>query len=964
MGAPSAISRVLIAVALGAGLMAGPGVTPVSAVGAAPSAAEDAPIPPGTAAAGVSPTEDALSNAEKAALVEASSTGKDVPVDALTTPSEVTVAHPDGTFTRTLNAEPVRMKTGSGWDEISTDLIPVTEGGERVLKPEMTPVEVTLGTEGSSTMSTIEDGQGHAITQSWPFGELPAPSVEGDTATYASVLPGVDLIQIAHNTGVSQVLKIADANAARDPRVAQMRIFLDAQNATVSGTSNGGLQAKGKDSGVVELRTAAGQWWDSSEPGASASDPGGPGITRPFALSLGSEDGQQTQKFGMKSILDTKGLVYPLYVDPDWSATRTSYVYVDSAYPGTSYWNGQYTDATGHVGFLPASWAPDGINHTTRTYYQFVTSPLAGKVILSARMDAVETWASSCTPTPVSAWVTGGVGSGTTWNAQPGMLKKVSTQTVAKGYTGCAAGTVGFDMGGATDWLTSSAQWTIALRADNEGDPLGWKRFSNNPTMRVTYDTKPNTPSIWTITAGQWKGTPWAAGSIYLTRLKAPTYYVKASDPDGTAGGNIWVTFKVKTAAGTVKYTSPAISGSPASGTMFSWQGGSLADGKYILEAQTKDQQGEYSGVMSFPFTVDTTPPPPPAITAVTAALNPDQTDPNGVVGETVYELTLAKGSGSYDVEGFIYAVADGPSAATYPAVAACDKRDKEFVFACSADGKSAKITVAAIDLTTTVTVWAYDYAGNVNQQVNSAPASYTFTVGNEAAAPSTVLPVTLHGAAKWVQVETRNSTPVPNSCTGSLAADADVPEQGTALQLSGSGAYADTLTAGADTSKSFSISGWFCATAPASSPAQALVTQMAGAGSPGGGLGINSTGNATFTNWTGLNSAGPDTVARVPALAPGSWYFISAVSDRINRQMRLTVTGDGYTGTWTIATASTTHVAAGTTQPVLLGATAGSGTSQFTGQILNPIVAGSVLTPYQFRQAQTSFGTTPGVKK
>jgi hypothetical protein len=37
----------------------------------------------------------------------------------------------------------------------------------------------------------------------------------------------VDLIQITHKTGVSQVLKIATAEAARDPRVVQMRILLD-----------------------------------------------------------------------------------------------------------------------------------------------------------------------------------------------------------------------------------------------------------------------------------------------------------------------------------------------------------------------------------------------------------------------------------------------------------------------------------------------------------------------------------------------------------------------------------------------------------------------------------------------------------------------------------------------------------------------------------------------------------------
>jgi hypothetical protein len=302
------------------------------------------------------------------ARTQAAQSGTDVVVDSLTTPTEQTVAHPDGTFTRTVNAEPVRMQTSGGWQDISTDWVQATENGQPVLKAKMTPVDVTLARGGSAQMSSVDDRAGHAIHQSWPFGNLPEPVVQGNTATYPSVLPGVDLIQVVRRTGVSQVLKIATADAAKDPRVVQMRILLDAQNATVQTDADGGLDAKGNDTGNTALRTASGQWWDSSQTGASASDAGGPGITRPFSLSLGTENGEQTQVFGMDKILNTPNLQYPLYVDPDWSVVRASYLYVDSAYPGTSYWNGQYTDSTVHVGYLPASWAPDGVQHVTRGF--------------------------------------------------------------------------------------------------------------------------------------------------------------------------------------------------------------------------------------------------------------------------------------------------------------------------------------------------------------------------------------------------------------------------------------------------------------------------------------------------------------------------------------------------------------------------------------------------------------------
>jgi hypothetical protein len=319
--------------------------------------------------------------------------------------------------------------------------------GQPVLKPRMTPVDVTLARGGSTQMASVDDKRGHVVKQSWPFDPLPEPVVSGNTATYPSVLPGVDLIQVSHKTGVSQMLKIATAEAAKDPRVVQMRIFLDAQNATVTAEAGGGLSATGTDTGKAELRTATGQWWDSSQAGASASDPGGPGITRPFSLSLGSENGKQTQVLGMNEIFSLPNLHYPLYVDPDWSTVRASYLYVDSAYPGTPYWNGQYTDSTVHVGYLPSYWAPDGVSHTTRGYYQFDTTPMSGKIILAAVMNATETWSSSCTATPVDAWVTGGISPGTTWNAQPGLVAKTDSRTVAKGYSGsCPAGTVGFDL--------------------------------------------------------------------------------------------------------------------------------------------------------------------------------------------------------------------------------------------------------------------------------------------------------------------------------------------------------------------------------------------------------------------------------------------------------------------------------------------------------------------------------------
>ncbi|MFF2297404.1 hypothetical protein [Arthrobacter sp. NPDC058127] len=936
----SLLLRALCGLSVVAGLLTAPGA---AWAGSAPPAAVDTGI--------IGPIT------ESTAKAKAAQTSADVVVDSLTTPTEQTVAHPDGTFTRTVTTGPVRMQTAGGWQDISTDLVSVTENGRPVLKPKMAPVNVSLGRGGTAEMASVDDKQGHAVKQSWPFGPLPEPVVQGNTATYPAVLPGVDLIQVTHKTGVSQVLKIATAEAARDPRVVQMRILLDAQNVTVQNETGGGLAAKGKDTGNTELRTAAGQWWDSSQTGASATDPGGPGITRPFSLSLGTENGKQTQVFGMSEILHTPKMVFPLYIDPDWSTTRASYLYVDSAYPGTSYWNGQYTDSTVHVGYLPPSWAPDGVSHTTRGYYQFSTTPMSGKVILAARMNATETWSSSCTATPVDAWVTGGISPGTTWNAQPGLVAKTDSRTVAMGYnSGCPAGTVGFDLSSIKATLQQVGQWTVSLRAGNEGDPLGWKRFNNDASVIVTYDTPPTTPYIWTITHAQWTGTPFA--STYVTRDRQPIYTVGASDPDGDAGGPIQVWMTVFNSSGQSMFSTTTPVTVPGSGGYPSWQGGVLPDGKYQLQAQAVDQQGQASGTMQFYFTVDTTAPAPPAI-APPSAFDSAGKDPNGTIGATAYDFTL-NNNGPYAAKGFVYAVTNAATTPTFPGIVTCGTRFGEFVVACPDGGRTKTITIGAIDTQTKLTVWSFDYAGNVNQQVNSTPVSYTFNVTKTATDPTTVLTATPQGGASWVDIATNAHAPAPTgSCQGSVD-PSSVPETSKALQLTAAGQYANTVSAAVDTAQSYSVSGWFCPTTPAGGGVQSLIRQMAGTGSPGGALRLSTDGFAEFSTWSAVNGGGQETVRRgSQPLAANVWNFVSAVYDKVNRQLRITVTTDGSTGSWTAATSAAAALPAPSTQPVLLGAAGPNGFAQFTGQILNPVMTQGVLTAIQFANVQNNFTST-----
>ncbi len=858
------------------------------------------------------------------------------------------------------------MKTGTqdGWTDISADLIMKTVNGEEVLAPRAVPAEITLGNGGTDHMSLVSDKEGHTIEQSWPFGALPVPTVSGNIATYGQVLPGVDLVQVAGKTGVSQVLKIYTPEAAKDPRVVDMRVYLDSHNAAIASDGQGGLKATGTDSGQVELSSSQGLWWDSKDPSASVLDAGEKALPRPFSLSVSTENGQQVQHFDMASILSTEELTYPLYVDPDWTVERNGFIYVDSGYPTSSYWNGALTiDGTMHVGYLSAA-EPKGDrkNHVTRAFYQFNTSSIVGSTILSAVMNTSLTYSYSCNARPVDAWMTGGVGSGTNWNSQPSWLQKVATANVAHGWSpGCPGSQpVGFDMAAVKAGLKTSPQWTVGLRAANEGDSYGWKKFATTAQLIVTKDRAPNIPKMSGITGGSWTGK--SGASPYVTRFRNPIFYVDASDPDGDTGGTIKVWLSVFTSAHAVVYSSPSGVQVPGSGGKVSQPSPILADGKYQIQAQSKDQQGLTSAVMIFDFTVDTTAPNPPLVTPITAGFDANHNNPGGIVGESKYDFKISN-PGKYPADGYVYSVTSGPPNSAFPTSFTCGLRTKEYVVVCPGTAP-ATITVAPVSTETTITAWTFDQAGNVGQTIKGAASTYTFTVGVVAPMPSTVLPVALHGGASLVEVETQLGHPVASSCQGGLPADSDVLEKDKVFQFSSPGDYADTVSAAVDTSKSFSISGWFCAAQANSSALRSLMTQQATTDSPGAGLRLSTGGMIQLDTFTGARGAGLESVQNPNSLLANRWYFVSAVYDTANRQLRMTMTTDGLTSTWTIATTSPNHLASDPTQPAILGAGGADGLNQFVGQLYHPVITQGVLTPAQFGNAQSLFNGQTGVLK
>ncbi len=128
----------------------------------------------------------------------AAETGDRVIVDAATTESSQVFANPDGTFTQEMNAAPVRARKDDGtWAPIDTTLVREADGSARA---ENTTAGLTFSGGGKGDgLVTLKD-EGHALRLGWPTA-LPEPRLDGATATYAGVLPDVDLKLTALDSG-------------------------------------------------------------------------------------------------------------------------------------------------------------------------------------------------------------------------------------------------------------------------------------------------------------------------------------------------------------------------------------------------------------------------------------------------------------------------------------------------------------------------------------------------------------------------------------------------------------------------------------------------------------------------------------------------------------------------------------------------------------------------------------------
>jgi hypothetical protein len=455
-------------------------------------------------------------------------------------------ANPDGSFTALMHARPVRVRRAGTWVDVDTTLVRAAG----TISPKATELTLALSAGGPGPLVTVGK-DGAEVGLSWP-GDLPEPTLDGPTATYPEVLPGVDLRITADTLGFSQVLVVKTPQAARNPALRRITFGSHARGLTVSATPGGMITATDA-SGTVVFTGDASRMWDSSGEATGPERLRGSGTgLRTASMGVEVTDSAVTivpdQKF-----LSAKDTAYPVYLDPSYYCTscgKTHHAVVQQAFPDAH----NLDNVGGNLGDLKAGrWCVTGdCPLISRTYVSINTSQLVGKAIDFATFHADIVSSAECgAATPTQLSLTGGIDWNTTWNHQPGVVMWQGTSNATNNPGSCpSAGGMDLYATDAAWYITNNGIYeaTFMLSGSREDNSTSWRRFNLNPYLVAKYNSYPNPPD-WMGMEGFGPGpndalgcTVGAGRSFVATRT--PRLRARLSDPDGGILGAGFRVFK------------------------------------------------------------------------------------------------------------------------------------------------------------------------------------------------------------------------------------------------------------------------------------------------------------------------------------------------------------------------------------------------------------------------------------
>ncbi|MVO83526.1 DNRLRE domain-containing protein [Streptomyces sp. p1417] len=506
------------------------------------------------AAAGAAP-RTALT--DDAAARRADESGKRVEVIGRRSERAQTFANPDGTFTVKEFAQPVRTWKGDAWADIDTTLVEQPNG---TLAPKATPTAVTFSGGGEGPFATM-GRDGRTFSLSWP-GRLPAPEVEGATATYRAVLPDVDLVVRAEPEGFAHLLVVKSAKAAANPALAAVDLPVTTRGVTLGQDARGGLVAKDTQDGGTVFEAPQPVMWDSSgesrsaarrKPSAAAAQSAPGDGARVADVGLGLRRDVMTLKPDL-ALLRGEHTRYPVIIDPvARTKGRTAWTWVSSAKPTLEGWKFPNSDdgveSGKGVGRCPANYSVrcTGSDDVQRQYYALPTGSFEGKKILKAEfaITLVHTYNSEARSVQLHRVNSSGgsaINSRTNWSNRPSSKDHITSESPTHPTGSCTATNqnVRFNVQGTVQKAASSG-WdttTFGLQAASEDSYVSWKRFCNNAALEVTYNRPPYQPKMGDLTMDSGGSCAYGEATKHYTKT-VPTLSAEIWDADhGDAGGN------------------------------------------------------------------------------------------------------------------------------------------------------------------------------------------------------------------------------------------------------------------------------------------------------------------------------------------------------------------------------------------------------------------------------------------
>ncbi|WP_416979053.1 LamG domain-containing protein [Streptomyces sp. T028] len=591
---------------------------------------------------------------EQQAMAAAKESGKKTEVVGLRTERREIFAEPDGTFTAREYTEPVRTVQGGKWVPVDATLVKRADGS---WGPKAATVELSFsaGQAGEPFVTMQRAGREFALT--WPYGKLPAPEVEGDTATYAEVLPGVDLTVRAEADGFGHLLVVKTPEAAADPRLAKVDLGMTTDGLKVAEDATGAIVAEDSVVGGTVFQAGKPSMWDSAAVEEAAKKKQGPkAVAKALKSAAAGADGTTAATTGPQAapepslegpggggrvaplgvevakgklslvpdqkLLKGADTVFPVVIDPiSRTTSRTSWTGVMSGMPSEQDW--KYSGSAG-VGKCPTDYNPVSCNGVGVRRVMF-TMPLSfykGKQILGATFSARVEHIYSASPTaePIRLYRIGGqnysLTSSSNWsNTSDDWDDHIATVDKAISPTSCSSqANLHFESSEKTNpELTSEIKtaaaggWnsmTLGLRAADESRFAEWKRICGNAYLSVKYNNLPRqikTSDMSTDPGGLCK---WGSSREYSE--VPPKLQAIASDPDHGNGqtDKVQVEFKVEWTDPTTKeaksYTYKTGFLSPTSGTKFEHTVKSSIPQNTVIYWSARANDGDGDGPWSY----------------------------------------------------------------------------------------------------------------------------------------------------------------------------------------------------------------------------------------------------------------------------------------------------------------------------------------------------------------------------